>query len=96
MHEGAEVFVAWRPEHQMKVVGHEAVADAAHAGAGTGLPQEADEVMIVVGVVEDAAAFVASVEDVIAAASDSSSSGTRHAAIVAEGAAPGKRNMSET
>ena len=55
-----------------------------HRHAGASLAEEPDEVMVIVGVVEDLAALVSAVEGVVAVAADGGAGDAWHAAIVGD------------
>jgi hypothetical protein len=69
----------------VEMVGHEAESENAHRDALGGGRQEAEEGRVIVLLVEDFSAGIATVEDVITHSSDGSSSGTRHAKSLAAG-----------
>jgi hypothetical protein len=77
-HVVAEVTVFTWPETEVKVVGHEAIAEQAHGDALAGFVQEIDEGMKIAIVMEDGAAAVTAIEDVVAIAALGSSCGPWH------------------
>ncbi len=95
LHPGTQVVVAAGPEDEVEVVGHQAKADQPHRDAGAGLAEEADEAVVVVGVVEDPGAAVAAVEGVVAVAAHRGSRGSGHGRIVAVGGRGGKRILAD-
>jgi len=70
LHPGAEVVVATGPEHEVEVIGHQTKADQPHRHASTGLTQEPNEAVVVVGIVEDLGPAVAAIEGMVAIATD--------------------------
>jgi len=90
LHERAEIVIAYRPKDQVKMIRHQAVADQPHRHAAASLPEQTDEIVIVVGVVKHLAALVAAIEDVVTEAANSGPSGAWHGAIVARRQPGGK------
>src|SRR5262249_47315903 len=74
------MVAAW-PEHAMKVIGHQAIGDDAHADAGGCLPHQPHERMIVVLAMKNFGALVAPVHGVIAVAAHGGTSSAWHGAI---------------
>ncbi len=56
--------------------------DRAHGQAGTGLPEEPDKAVVILGVVEDLGAAIAPVQGMVAKAAQVSAGRTWHAGIV--------------
>ena len=80
----AEVAVGVGADHQMEVVGHQAVTQEVHREPGGGVAHGVDEGVVVRRLVEDLGAAVAAVEDVIPCVGDRSSCSPGHATRVSE------------
>lgn len=65
LHPSAEVAVARRPEHQMEVVRHQAIAQNSHREPIGRGPDQFDECRVIVDLMEDLRPGIPSVEDMI-------------------------------
>ena len=86
----AQVAVAARPEDEMEVVGHEAIGQEADRDAFAGLAEQLEEGSEIAVLVEDGAARVPAVENVVAVTAQGSASIARHGGEYAMGRAAGQ------
>ena len=64
---------------QVKVVGHQRKADEAHRDPTASQAEQPEEIVVIVGIVEDAGEAITPIEGMVTIAGDSSPSGARHA-----------------
>lgn len=77
-HEGGKIVVSPRPQHQMPVVGHEAIGQNAHADAFRDFRQHFLECGIVFILAEDRLACVGPIEHVVHQPAGGVSQGSSH------------------
>jgi hypothetical protein len=82
LHPPAQVAVRSGSQHQMKVIGHQAIAQDVH-GQALARGFQGDEGSVVLVLMEDLVPAVAAIEDVIDPVSQGSASGAWHAATLA-------------
>lgn len=78
LHPPREVAVVSRPQHKMKMVGHEAVAEHTYGQAFARRGKEITKGFIIGVVAKDAGPAIAAVDDVVTDSTDGSTSGSRH------------------
>ena len=95
LHPAAQVSIVVRPEYQVEMIGHQAIADQAHQHAGVRLAQKMDESVIVVGVVEYPRPAIATVQGVVTISTNRCSCGSGHDEIFAATDRKGKENIAK-
>ena len=78
LHPSTQVAVPPRPEHQVEVIGHEAIGEDSHRPPSTGFIDEAHERLVVLRLVEHPRASVAAIDHVITDIADRSPCRPRH------------------
>ncbi len=85
LHPGAEVTIAEGPERQVEVIGQEARGQDPHRSPPARLGDQADEGAIILVLVTDGGAAIASIEEVVAVATGRGACGPWHEVFVQAG-----------
>jgi hypothetical protein len=78
LHPAAKIAIFLRPEHQMEMIGHQAISQYPHGAADVCFIKQAQESGIVGRLMKHLLASVAAIEDVVTVAGRSNSLGTWH------------------
>lgn len=82
LHPAAQVAILARPEHQMKVVRHQAIRQHPHRAAILSIVKESQERGIVVVLVEDGLPSIAAANDVVGESAGGAAFGPGHAKML--------------
>ena len=87
LHEAAKVTIGEGPQHEVEVVGHEAVRQNTHREAVASQGEQIDEDRIVLVIQEDGGPSIPAIEDMVAMAGSRGAKGAWHESTVATGRA---------
>jgi len=84
-HPAAQIAIGMRPDHQVEVVGHQAVSQEIQGQAGGGIRHGLDESVVLGGLMDHGLAAIAAIENVIPHAGDGGSCGPWDDRILPQG-----------
>jgi hypothetical protein len=84
-HPKAEITVGMRPDHHVKMVGHQAVSQEVDVQTGAAIGHGPDEGVVIDRAVKDGLSAISAIEDVIPSAGDRGSSGSGHISTYQQG-----------